>query len=78
MKQHHEKKPELPNRHVMALVTFLSLLPLVYYIPGWVIENVTDHRLGSTVLAVALIVPVISYGVMPAFIKTYSHFKRQQ
>jgi len=60
-----------PNRHLMALVTFLSLLPLVYFIPELIILHVTDNKLLSTLLAVAIIVPIISYGVMPCFIKAY-------
>ena len=70
-------KPMLnPNRHLMALVTFLSLLPLVYFIPELIILHVTDHKLISTLLAVAIIVPIISYVVMPCFLKTYGYFHR--
>ncbi|PCH62752.1 MAG: hypothetical protein COC19_02430 [SAR86 cluster bacterium] len=65
-----------PNRHIMALVTFLSLLPLVYYIPGWIISNITDNHLGSTVLAVAIICVVISYFILPLFIKVYYYFRQ--
>ncbi len=62
-----------PNRHLMALVTFLSLLPLVYFIPELIILHVTDHKLLSTLLAVAIIVAIISYAVMPCFIKAYRY-----
>jgi|GEM_PF-2532741 len=59
----------LPNQHVKAAVTFTVLLPLVYYIPPWLAENVTDNRLSVTVLSLAIIVPVVSYISLPLFSK---------
>jgi len=36
-------------------------------------SHVIGHKLLSTLLAVAIIVPIISYAVMPCFIKAYRY-----
>lgn len=59
-----------PNRHVIAIFTFVTLLPLVYYIPPWLMRNITDDHFFVTVLAVAIIVPIISYVALPIFSKS--------
>lgn len=59
-----------PNQHVMATFTFSALLPLVYYIPPWLVHNVTDNHLFVTVLSLAIIVPVISYIALPLFFRS--------
>jgi hypothetical protein len=46
------------------------LLPLVYYIPPWLTHNVSDNHLYVTVLAVAIIVPIVSYVALPILFKT--------
>jgi len=53
------------NQHVMALVTFLALLPLVYFVPDWVGQFLPDIKWLNVTVAVAIIVPIISYIVMP-------------
>ncbi len=58
------------NRHTMAAFTFMILLPLVYYIPPWLTRHVSDNHLLVTVLALAIIVPVMSYVALPLFIKS--------
>ncbi len=58
-----------PNQHVIAAYTFATLLPLVYYIPQWLVRNVTDNHLFVTVLSLAIIVPVVSYVALPLFFK---------
>lgn len=64
-----------PNRHVVALLTFIVLLPLVYFIPPWVISNITQDHLRVTIISVAFIVPIISYIALPCLIKVYSRMK---
>ncbi len=64
-------KQVLPsNQHAIAIFTFVTLLPLVYYIPPWIIHNLTDNHLFVTVISLMIIVPVVSYVAMPLFIKS--------
>ncbi len=64
-------KQVLPiNQHAIAIFTFIILLPLVYYIPPWIIHNLTDNHLFVTVISLAIIVPVVSYVAMPLFNKS--------
>jgi uncharacterized sodium:solute symporter family permease YidK len=63
------KQGSSPNQHVKAGFTFATLLPLVYYIPPWLADNVTDNHFYVTVLSLAIIVPVVSYVAMPLFFK---------
>lgn len=70
------------NRHLIALVTFFALIPLVYFIPSglehylipWLIEWNLPVRLTITILAVAVIVPIISYLVIPLMAKVFARF----
>jgi len=68
------------NRHLIALITFLTLIPLVYFIPPalevYLLPLLTEFgfpaRLSITVVAVAIIVPIISYLVIPISMKVFS------
>jgi hypothetical protein len=60
-----------PGHHAKVFFTFVVLVPLVYYVPPWVLHNVTSHHFLSTVLALAIIVPIVSYVVMPGFVKAF-------
>ena len=60
-----------PNRHMIAAFTFVTLVPLVYYIPPWLMHNVTDNHFQVTVLALTIIVPVISYVALPLLFKSF-------
>lgn len=51
--------------HVMTLITFLALLPLVYFIPDFVKQFLPAIKWLNVVVVVGIIVPIISYGVMP-------------
>lgn len=62
------------NKHVMALLTFLLLIPLVYFIPDWVGVGLnslsfSNDKFINVLLSVAIIVPLISYLLMPLAIK---------
>lgn len=59
-----------PNRHIVALMTFFSLLPLVYFIPSFVASYFVSD-LAITFASVAIIVPVISYVLLPVMIKIF-------
>ena len=57
-----------PNPHITALITFIALVPLVYFIPDFVGQYLPNHKLLNVVVAVGIIVPIISYIVMPVYL----------
>jgi antibiotic biosynthesis monooxygenase (ABM) superfamily enzyme len=58
--------PMTPARHKMAVLTFLALLVPVYLIPDALFYVFPGQKLLVTVLAVALIVALMMYLIMPA------------
>ncbi len=65
LKNSHPKKSQSINKHVAALITFFALLPLVYYVPSIVEEFLPDSKWLNVIVAVGVIVPIMSYGVIP-------------
>ena len=61
-----------PNPHITAVITFISLVPLVYFIPDFVGQYLPNHKLLNVVVAVGIIVLIISYMVMPIYLKVLS------
>ncbi|NRA21171.1 MAG: hypothetical protein HRU05_11895 [Oceanospirillaceae bacterium] len=57
-----------PSKHVMAVLTFLALLPLVYFIPPWVMAHISDRHAWVTLISVACIVPIITYVLLPGML----------
>jgi len=57
------------QKHVMAVITFLALVPLVYFIPEWIAPMLPESKLINVVVAVGMIVPIISYVVMPIAVR---------
>lgn len=53
------------SRHTITLVNFLALLPLVYFIPDFIEPLLPDIKWLNVVVVVGIIVPIISYAVMP-------------
>lgn len=53
------------NKHILALITFLALVPLVYYIPDFVGQFLPAIKWLNVVVVVGIIVPIMSYVVMP-------------
>ena len=53
------------QKHKMAVLTFAGLLAPVYFIPKILSRVLSDQNLLSTLIAVALIVVLMSYVVMP-------------
>ncbi len=53
---------------LVAFFTFIALLPLVYYVPPWLTLHVLKNQLVVTILAVAIIVPIISYVMLPGML----------
>jgi len=64
-----------PNQHIMALITFLALVPLVYFIPDFIAQFLPASKLLNVIVAVGIIVPIISYLVMPFSLKLISKSK---
>jgi len=58
-------QPKPPDRHIMTLVIYFGLLPFVYFIPP-LVSKLVDGRLIIIAISLALIVPVMSYLVLPA------------
>ena len=58
-----------PNRHLIAFITFLSLVPLVYIIPNLIAQYLVADRLLNVILSLGIIVPIISYLIVPISIK---------
>ena len=63
------KNAEKQNKHLMALITFLALVPLVYFIPDYVAHFLSDNKFVNVVVTVGIIVPIISYIIMPIVMK---------
>ncbi|MEH6452554.1 MAG: hypothetical protein V7782_05860 [Psychromonas sp.] len=58
-----------PNKHVIAIITYFALVPLVYFIPQWINAILPANKLIQVCVALAIIVPIISYIVMPLALK---------
>lgn len=58
-----------PNKHLLALINYITLVPLVYFIPAWISPYLPDNKLLQVCIVVAIIVPIISYLVMPITMK---------
>jgi len=61
-----------PNKHLIALINYFALVPLVYSIPHWVEPYLPASKLLQVCIVVAIIVPIISYIVMPVTIKLFN------
>ncbi len=58
-----------PNKHLIALINYFALVPLVYFIPQWVEPYLPASKILQVCIVVAIIVPIISYIVMPVAMK---------
>jgi antibiotic biosynthesis monooxygenase (ABM) superfamily enzyme len=66
-----------PPRHKRALLTFLGLLAPVYFIPPALAELMPEHPFAVVTLAVASIVILMTYLIMPVLQRTFSTWLRQ-
>jgi len=64
-----------PNKHLIALIHYLALVPLVYFIPTSLQSYVPGNKLLEVCIIVAIIVPIISYLVMPITMKLLNRKK---
>ncbi|RJE77710.1 hypothetical protein CWB96_22290 [Pseudoalteromonas citrea] len=53
------------NPHLLAFINYVALVPLVYFIPGWIDPYLPSNELLQVCIIVGLIVPIISYVVNP-------------
>jgi len=58
-----------PNKHLLALINYITLVPLVYFIPQWLSPYLPENQLLKVCIIVAIIVPIIAYIVMPITMK---------
>ena len=54
-----------PPRHKMAVLTFVGLIGPVYFIPSLIAATLPWGHLAVVILSLALIVPLMTYIVMP-------------
>ena len=71
-------KKHAPNRHLTAVFTFLTLLPLVYFIPPLIASYISNNDLVITVIAVLVMVPLVSYVFLPFLHKLERNWKNKQ
>ena len=64
-----------PSKHVMALATYLSLLPMVYFLPKWLTTYLPENELLRLMVLLAIIVPITSYLVLPSVVKILKMLK---
>lgn len=57
------------NKHLIALINYVALVPLVYFIPEWVNPYLPANKFLQVCVDVAIIVAIISYLVMPITMK---------
>jgi hypothetical protein len=69
----HDKRK--PNQHLMALITFILLVPLVYFIPEFINLYIPDNKLAQVIAAVGIIVIIISYIAMPLTLAIFFRLK---
>ena len=66
-----------PNKHLLALINYFVLVPLVYFIPQWLSPFLPENQLLQVCIIVAVIVPIISYIVMPIVMLVLSRRKEK-
>ncbi|OZG72316.1 hypothetical protein BTA51_16410 [Hahella sp. CCB-MM4] len=62
------------SRHINAFLTFLGLLPLVYFIPPVFERLIPDNHFFVVMLSVAAIVILMTYLIMPLFLRSLKLF----
>ncbi len=61
-----------PPRHKMAVLTFLGLIAPVYFIPSAVAATLRVSHLAVVILSLALIVPLMTYVIMPTLTRVFA------
>ena len=66
------------NKHLIALINYVALVPLVYFIPAWLSPYLPADNFLQVCIIVAVIVPIISYIVMPITMKILNSKPKQK
>ena len=66
------------NKHLIALINYVALVPLVYFIPAWLSPYLPADKFLQVCIIVAVIVPIISYIVMPITMKILNSKPKQK
>ena len=53
------------TKHLMTLMIYISLVPLVYFVPMLLDPYLPEHPFLKVMMIVAVIVPIISYFILP-------------
>lgn len=64
-----------PNKHILALATYFSLLPLVLFLPKLLNPYLPENDLARLMVLLAIIVPITSYLILPCVVKGLRHIK---
>lgn len=64
MKQHNKQVNAL-SPYIVSLITYLALLPLVYFIPDYVGYFLPKIKWLNVLVVVSIIVPIISFLIIP-------------
>ena len=70
-------KPSLPNLHVMTLLTYIALLPPVYYIPPLVTEHISSDNWWVTIISLAITVPITNYVSLPLMVRGVAELRSE-
>jgi antibiotic biosynthesis monooxygenase (ABM) superfamily enzyme len=65
----------IPNKHLLAIATYLSLLPLVFFLPKLLNPYLPENELARLMLLLAIIVPIVSYIILPSVVKALKYLK---
>ena len=66
------------NKHLIALINYVALVPLVYFIPAWLSPYLPADKFLQVCIIVAVIVPIISYIIMPITMKILNSKPKQK
>ena len=65
-----------PSRYHIAIVTYVALVPMVYFIPDLLAQIMPNNKLLNVMAAVAVIVPLVSFLVIPQWLKLYQRLDK--
>ncbi|MGK0441148.1 MAG: hypothetical protein ACJA0N_000945 [Pseudohongiellaceae bacterium] len=58
-----------PNLHIMSVITFIALLPPVYYIPPLVAQYISSDNVWVTIISLAITVLITNYISLPLMLR---------
>jgi len=66
-----KKNTQILNPHIISFITYVSLMPLVYFIPEFVKLYLPNIKWLNVFVVVSIIVPIISYIIIPIAHKAF-------